>query len=309
MICKKDLFPIGIGTWGIGGFAEKDTSIDESKQIKAIAHMFNSGFNFVEANLWYSQGYSVEILVKALKKSGKKREDIFICQAIYLKDYGLEKAEEEVDKLLKLLKTDYIDTIQFPQSVFLKYKLEEVAEFIEKMMKKNKTRYTSITNEDLGLLERYNKRFRKKLFSHEVTFNFEVRENETLGIVPYAQKNNILTVVYQPLRRNRTALRSWPLLVELSKKYRVTQNQILMNWIVSKGYLPLTKSETISHIDEHIASLKIKLELGDKKRLDGFTPPGYRAPNIDWQKSGNGVRMDQLSNLFDEKYDKQVKTK
>ncbi len=24
MISKNDLFPIGIGTWGVGGFAEKD---------------------------------------------------------------------------------------------------------------------------------------------------------------------------------------------------------------------------------------------------------------------------------------------
>ena len=32
---------------------------------------------------------------------------------------------------------------------------------------------------------------------------------------------------YQPLRRNRTANRNYPLLIELSNKYNKTQNQIL----------------------------------------------------------------------------------
>jgi predicted aldo/keto reductase-like oxidoreductase len=48
--------------------------------------MLDRGMNFAEANMWYSDGYSVEILAKALKKSSKKRSDLFICQAIYLKE-------------------------------------------------------------------------------------------------------------------------------------------------------------------------------------------------------------------------------
>jgi hypothetical protein len=30
-IKKEDLFPIGIGMWGIGGYMERDNSIDEAK--------------------------------------------------------------------------------------------------------------------------------------------------------------------------------------------------------------------------------------------------------------------------------------
>ena len=84
MINKKDIFPIGIGTWGIGGFMEKDTNVDFAKQEKALTYMFDKGLNLVETNMWYSQGASVDILSKAFKNSSKKRDDIFICQAVYL---------------------------------------------------------------------------------------------------------------------------------------------------------------------------------------------------------------------------------
>lgn len=96
MVNKKDLFPIGIGTWGVGGFAERNTNNNDEKQINAISHMFNSGMNFCEANLWYSQGLSAELLQKGLKHSNKKREDVFICQAVYIKNGGFKIAEREV---------------------------------------------------------------------------------------------------------------------------------------------------------------------------------------------------------------------
>lgn len=305
MITKKDLFPIGIGTWGVGGFAEKDPKADLAKQQSTLTYMLNKGMNFVEANMWYSQGIAVDVLSKAFKNSHKKREDLFICQAVYLKTNKLQDTESEVDTVLKYFDTDYVDTLEFTQSVFVQYPFADVVRVIEDLLNKGKTRFTSITNENPELLEKYHRHFGDKLFSHEVCYNFEVRDNENLGTIPYAQANDILTVVYQPLRRNRTANRNWHLLVVLAEKYKVTQNQILLAWIVSKGLLPLTKSETIEHIDEHLASLNIKLDPQDVKRLNEFEVPNYKALKIDWNKTGDGIDVSQLSNVFDEEYDKQ----
>ena len=101
MINKQDLSKIGIGTWGVGGFMERDTSINEQKQVDAIAYMLDGGINLVEANDWYSQGYAVEILGKAIKKSSVKRENIFVVQAVYLKNNTLKDVGAEVDKVWK----------------------------------------------------------------------------------------------------------------------------------------------------------------------------------------------------------------
>lgn len=303
---EHKLFPIGIGTWGIGGYMERDNSIDEGKQVDAIAYMLDKGMNFMEANMWYSQGYSVEILSKAFKKSGKKRSDIVICQAIYLKDdKDLESSKKEVQQVMELFETDYVDTLQFSMGSFLRNSFEEITEWIDSLLSEKKIKYTSITNESLDLLKKYHEKYGDKLFSHEVVFNFEVRTNEKLGIIPYANENDIQTVVYQPLRRNRTAQRNWKLVSELSKKYGKSQNQILMNWIVSKGYLPLTKSETLSHIDEHLEALEFEMESDDIKALNDFIIPNYKEPLVDWNKSGNGVSIDQMSNVFDEEFEKQ----
>jgi 2,5-diketo-D-gluconate reductase B len=300
MISIQDIFPIGIGTWGIGGFVEKDPAINAQRQVDAMAHMFNIGMNFVEANMWYAEGYSVELLAQALKQSTKSREDIFICQAVYLKEGNLNTIEPEINTLLTVFDTDYIDTVQLTQSTFLQYDFKEIAKTVNFILSSGKARYTSITNENLPLLKQYHKQFGNKLFSHEVCINFELRENETEGTPQYAKEHNILTTIYQPLRRNRTAQRNWPLLVELAEKYDATQNQIILNWLISKGYLPLTKSESILHINEHIAALQLNIEQKDLNRIDSFVPSGYISPLIDWNNSGEGTKIDQLSNVFDD---------
>lgn len=306
MIKKSNLFPLGIGTWGIGGHAERDVNIDKFKQLSALQYMFQKGMNYVEANLWYSEGYASELLAEAYKKSGIKRENLFLVQAIYLKDQTLQEVEGEIDKLLQLFDTKYIDSLQFTQSTFLGFKFEDICRVVDKVLASKKARFTSITNENLPLLKQYHKRFGDKLFSHEVCYNFEIRTNETEGITTYAQENNILTVLYQPLRRNRTAKRNWPLLVELSKKYGLTQNQIIISWLINKGFLPLIKSESIVHIAENLEAINHRLEAGDIQRLNDFVPPGYTPLLIDWNKTGNGFRIDQVSNVFDDEYEKQL---
>ena len=305
MIDKRELFSIGIGTWGIGGFAVRNQKLEIEKQIDAIAYMLNRGMNFVEANLWYSQGFSTEILAEAIKRSNKKRSELFICQAVYLKDNKLNDVEDEINRLLSLLETDHIDTLQFTQSSFIEYGFDKVCGTASKMISKGKTRFVSITNENLENLKRYHHKFKDKLFSTETCYNFEIRANEEEGIINYANDNGILNVIYQPLRRNRTANRNWPLLIELSKKYSVTQNQIIMGWLLSKKLLPLTKSENKTHIDQHLEAIYLRLEDADIKRLNQFRPPNYNPPKVDWECTGTGVKVDQLSNVFDAEYDKQ----
>ncbi len=310
MLNKKDLSKIGIGTWGIGGFAERNTDNNDQKQIEALAHMFRSGMNYVELNIWTSQAQSVELASKGLEASGIKRDDVFLSQAIYSYTASTQsQAEEELSNLCKLFKTDYMDSISLTTSAIIEIGKDKVIDWYKKCLNENKARYINLNNPSLETLKEFHQIFGDKLFSIEIGFNFEIRENFDNGIIDYANKNNILCVIYQPLRRNRTALRNWPLLVELSEKYKKTQNQILLNWISSKGMLPLTKSESIEHINEHLESTRFEIDAKDINKLDDFRPPNYTSPKVFWTQTGEGVRVDQLSNKFDEDYDLQQKAR
>ncbi len=303
MINRNDLSKFGIGSWGIGGFAKRNPDNDDEKQIDAIAYMLSNGINFLESGLWSAEGYAAKLSAKALEASGVQRDRVFLTQTIY--PYTINEFsdfEKELDEYLRLFNTDYIDSFQLAMETIFLWGYKPLSDFMEKIFSSGRVHYISITNANLSFLKKVYKDFGDKLFAHEVCFNFEVRDNEDLGITKYADDNGILNVIYQPLRRNRSANHNWPLLIELSEKYGKTQNQILLNWIVSKDFFPITKSETIEHINEHLAAFDFTLEPEDKKRLDDFRVPGYKSPEIDWFRSGDGITVDQLSNVFDERY-------
>lgn len=300
MINKKDLSKIGIGTWGIGGFMEPDPQNDDDKQIDAIAYSLNKGINYVETVYMYANGRAVDILSKAVKKSGVNRNNIFITLSIYQKDAKtIQEVQDRIGAFLKTFEMDYIDSVQFTMGIVKDLGLDIVRGLVNELIDSGKTRFTSLTNSSLEFLKEYHLAFGDKLFAHEGVFNFEVRENENYGVTSYATQNDILSVVYQPLRRNQTAARNWPLLVELAEKYSKTQNQILLNWIMSKGYFPLVKSSAKEHIDENLASFDFRVDLEDLKKLNEFRVLGYKSPKIDWYDTGEGIKIHQLPNIID----------
>ena len=133
----------------------------------------------------------------------------------------------------------------------------------------------------------------------EGVYNLECKINESIGLLDYCKKNNIEFVAYQPLRRNRTQLKNYELLVELSQKYNKTQNQIILNWIMKEKKINvLIKSTNCDRIDENIKSLDFEMEENDYKRLNEFKNEEFENIKIDWDNVGDGISIDQLPNQF-----------
>jgi len=305
MINKKDLSKTGIGTWGIGGFMEVYPNNDDERQINSLAYTLAKGVNYIETVYMYAQGKAIDLLSQAVKDSKINREKIFITLSIYENDAkNINEVKERVFDFLKKFNTDYVDSVQFSMGLVKILGLDSVQKLIEDLIEKRKIRFTSLTNSNLEFLKQYHQIFGDKLFAHECVYNFEIRENEKLGITEYCKQNNILNIIFQPLRRNRTANRNWRILVELAKKYNKTQNQIILNWIVSKGFLPLIKSTSKSHINENLNSFDFTILEEDFDKLNNFVIPNYKFPKINWENNGEGIEIDQLPNVFDNIYPK-----
>lgn len=302
MINKSDFSKFGIGTWGIGGFAERNPDNDDQKQVKAMQYMLDKDINFVELNQWTAEGHAVKLFLQALQKSTKNRDSIFLSQVIYSHSAeNLDAALAELDLTLAQFEIDFVDCLSFNYAGIINtFGVDTTFSFLHSQLKSKKTRYIGITNAPLSFLKIMKREFGDKLFLHEIGFNFEIRENEDLGILDFAKSNEVLNVTYQPFRRNRTSQHNYPLLSDLAKKYGKTQNQIILNWLTTKGLLPITKSETIAHINEHLSAFDFTIESEDLERMNNWRHPSWNTPEIDWTQSGKGVRIDQLSNVFDD---------
>jgi len=284
---KEDIFKIGIGTWKIN-------CDDFDKDLDALIYSYQKGENYLSLYMMYNDGKVVNEMRKFIDKVD--RQNIFINANLEPMIEKIEDVEKQLDEYLDILNIDYVDSLQVHDPFVSKIPLLDVYKEIAKLVEKGKVRYIGISNTNLEQLKDINSVVKIDFF--EGLYNLECKTYEDIGVLDYCYENDIKFVCYQPLRRNRTSNRNYPILVELAKKYNKTQNQIILNWIINeKKIMPLIKSTNIERISENIDSIYFKMDDTDYEKLNKFRSEEFDSVEIDWSGNG-GILIDQLANQF-----------
>lgn len=285
---KDKIYPIGIGTWKIDY-----ENIDND--INALVHSYNKGQNYLSLYMLYNNGEVVKKLKRFVDIVG--RENLFINVNLEPTIEKREDVSKQLNEYLEILNIDYVDSLELHSPRFTNIPLTDVYEEIKKLVDLHKVRYVGISNSNLEQLIELEKIIKIDFF--EGVYNLECKLYEDIGLLDYCDRHNIKFICYQPLRRNRTALRNYPVLKELSEKYNKTQNQIILNWIIKeKKILPLIKSTNIERINENNDSLNFEMDKEDYNKLNEFRSIEFDNIEIDWNNNG-GIPIDQLPNQFE----------
>jgi len=288
MVKKDELFPIGIGTWKIDYENFKN-------DIDSLIYSHNKGQNYLSLYMLYNNGEVVRQMKSFIDKVD--REKLFINANLEPTIEKIEDVERQLDEYLNILGIDYVDSLQIHGYFVSKLPLTQVYEEIKRLVDKGKVRYIGISNVNLEQLKEVHEKVKINFF--EGVYNLECKIYEDTKVLEYCSDNNIQFICYQPLRRNRTAMRNYNVLVELAKKYNKTQNQIIINWIVKeKNILPLIKCTNVERIDENLSALDFKMTDEDYKKLNEFRNKDFDKIEIDWYCKG-GVTIDQLANRYE----------
>ena len=288
MINLKDIFPLGIGTFRID-LTQKEDSMN------ALIESFKLGQNYIDTSHLYENGKVMSFIGEFIKKVG--RDKFFITTKIEPTVEKITDIEEQLNRYLEIMDIDYVDCLMLHSVIFTKLSLIDTYKEMNRMIELGKAKSLGLSNSNLEQLKEVNEKYPISIY--EGVYNLECKLNENIGIIEYCKDNNIIFCAYQPLRRNRTANRNYPLLVELSKKYNKTQNQIILNWIIRQKKLNvLIKTTNSNRINENINSLNFEMDMEDYNRLDLFRAGEFDEIVIDWEGKG-GITVDQLANQFE----------
>lgn len=288
MLNLKDIFPLGIGTFRID-LTQKEASMN------ALIESFKLGQNYIDTSHLYENGKVMEFVGEFIKKVG--RDKLFITTKIEPTVEKITDIEEQLNKYLEIMNIDYVDCLMLHSVIFTKLPLIQTYKEMNRMIELGKARSLGLSNANLEQLKEVHEQYPISIY--EGVYNLECKLNEDIGIINYCKDNEIIFCAYQPLRRNRTANRNYPLLVELSKKYNKTQNQIILNWTIRKKKLNvLIKTTNSNRIQENIESLNFEMNMEDYNKLDLFRAEEFDNVVIDWEGKG-GITVDQLANQFE----------
>ena len=179
---------------------------------------------------------------RAMKKSGLKREEIFLETKLWPSFYEDDNA---VDKTLERLGTDTIDLLLIHQPAG-----NYVAGYrqMEKAYKEGKVKAIGLSNfnqaqieEILGLCQ-----VKPAVLQTEVHPYFQEQELKS-----FLSKEGMVIQAWYPLGHGDKALLEEPLFTELGKKYGKTNAQIILRWHIQDGNIVIPGSKNPAHIKDN----------------------------------------------------------
>ena len=195
---------------------------------------------------------------RAMKKSGLKREEIFLETKLWPSFY--EQADA-VDKTLARLDTDYIDLllIHQPAGNYLAGYRQ-----MEKAYKEGKVR-------SIGLSNFNEAQIREILSVCEVkpaVLQTEVQPySQEKELKAFLDKEGIVIQAWYPLGHGDKALIEEPLFAELGKKYGKSNAQVILRWHIQDGNIVIPGSKNPAHIKDNFDLFEFALTDAEMARI------------------------------------------
>lgn len=197
---------VAMGCWPISGMTSLDVNdVDSRATLEAAA---NAGINFFDSAYCYGRkGESEELIHQAL---GDRRDELVIAtkggaawspDGSLLVDASPSMLRLQCDKSLERLKTDRID-LYYLHRPDPNTPIEESASALAELIKAGKIRYAGASQCSVAQLEAFHAIC--PLTAIQPRYNLLQREIE-LDILPWAERNGIGTVVYNPLMKGLLA--------------------------------------------------------------------------------------------------------
>lgn len=219
---------------GIGTFL---LSPDEAEA--SVLSALQCGYRLIDtANAYVNE----KAVGRAMKRSGMKREEIFLETKLWPSFY---EQDDAVDKTLARLDTDYIDLLLIHQPAG-----NYIAGYrqMEKAYKEGKVRAIGLSNFNEAQI-------REILEICEVkpsVLQTEVHPySQEKALKQFLAQEGMVIQAWYPLGHGDKALINEPLFTELAQKYGKSNVQIILRWHIQDGNIVIPGSKNTEHIRDN----------------------------------------------------------
>lgn len=261
----KTIFPIGIGTWGMGGTWDKETG-NEQQSVDAIRYSIAHGQNLIDSGEVYGAGYTDEIIGRAIK--GLVREDLYITDKIWETSVGNGKVRPAVELMLKKLGTTYLDML-YIHKPWTDWPWREAISQIDQLIDEGLVREFGVSNFDITQLDEARRLAKHSIATNQLQYNLSYRTEVTDAMKDYCQKNGVEIVAYRPLAKG--VILENQKLKDIADAKQATPAQIALAWLLAQGLTVIPMALDKRFIDENLKAVDIVLSQPDLDELSKIT--------------------------------------
>lgn len=245
------------------GYGVYQVSKDECE--RCVLDALEVGYRLIDTAQAY---FNEEEVGKAIKKTGIKREDLFITSKVWIEHYGYEECKKSVEESLKKLGLEYIDLMLLHQPFGDYYGAWRA---LEEMYEAGKIKAIGVSNfypdrlVDICSFARI-KPMVNQIETHPL-FQRDI-DNE------WMKKYNVQHEAWASFGEGRGGLFTNPTLEKIGNKYGKTPAQVMLRWTIQRDIIVLPKSTHKDRMIQNFNVFDFELSLDDMneiKKLDTNT--------------------------------------
>ena len=221
---------------------------------RCVLDALEVGYRLIDTAQAY---YNEEEVGLAVKKSGIKREDIFITSKIWISNEGYEKAKRSIDESLRRLNLDCIDLLLIHQPFGDYYGTYRA---MEEAYKNKKLRAIGVSNFYPDRLIDICKFVDIKPMVNQIETHVFNQQKESHEIM---NRYNIVHESWGPFAEGRKNFFDNKILMDIGKKYNKTVGQVALRFLFENDIVVIPKSVHKNRMQENFDIFDFELEKED----------------------------------------------
>ncbi|MBR1798858.1 MAG: aldo/keto reductase [Bacteroidales bacterium] len=226
---------------------------------RCVSDALSVGYRMIDT----AQAYANEEGVGAAwRKSGLKRDDIFLVTKVWISNSGEQRAAESINESLRKLQTDYIDLLLIHQAygdVFGTWRAMEQA------YRSGKVRAIGVSNFQEARFFDFAHYVDVKPMVNQLQCNVLIQQR---GIEEVLHQFDCRLMAWGPLGgQGVDGVRDSEVLAEIGGRYGKTASQVALRWLVQRGVIAIPKSSHKQRMEQNIDVFSFELTEAEMKQI------------------------------------------
>ena len=225
---------------------------------RCVMDAISVGYRMIDT----AQAYlNEEAVGKAWKKSGVRREDLFLVNKVWHSNYGEGQTMKSIDESLRKLQTDYIDLMLLHQPFCDRY---GAYRDLEKAYKAGKVRAIGVSNFFPDHLVDLAANMEIAPMVNQVETHVFDQQREARK---YMDEIGTHIMSWAPLAEGHNNLFSDPVLTKIGEKYGKTAAQVALRWLLQSDVIIIPKTVHKSRMEENLNLFDFTLDADDMEAI------------------------------------------
>lgn len=225
---------------------------------RCVMDAISVGYRMIDT----AQAYlNEEAVGKAWRKSGVRREDLFLVNKVWHSNYGEGQTMKSIDESLRKLQTDYIDLMLLHQPFCDRY---GAYRDLEKAYKAGKVRAIGVSNFFPDHLVDLAANMEIAPMVNQVETHVFDQQREARK---YMDEIGTHIMSWAPLAEGQNNLFSDPVLTKIGEKYGKTAAQVALRWLLQSDVIIIPKTVHKSRMEENLNLFDFTLDADDMEAI------------------------------------------